>query len=778
MLPEIVVEEVNAMTHTHSFLKILRHSTLAAVLLAGALFSNRAAPVAAISPAMNVPDGFEVETLSSAFEYPTGFSFLPDGRILVAEKAGMLKMYDHGVVLAQPVIDLRAQVNDYVDRGFIDVAVDPDFTKNHYIYLFYTYRPPTMAHDSPDKVMGRIERYILRGNTVSPADATLILDDFESTRENHSVDSIRWSPEGYMFVSFGEGAPSLEVTDLAVRSQSIDNLQGKIIRINRFTGEGIPGNPFYDAKNPHSARSRVWAYGLRNPFRFGVNPVTGIPYIGNVGWATYESIYRALPGENFGWPCVEGVLNRPEYQVKPGCKGINTETVSPAEWDYPHMGGNASVTGGDFNYGTNFPASMYGTFFIADYSLQWIKYGVLGKDGKIVRIVDFATEMGEPVDLKFGPDGYLYYLSIYSGGFRRIIYKAGNHAPEVKLTTTVAYGKAPLNVSFSSYGTRDADNDALSYAWDFGDGTKAQGPETKHAYAANGQYLVRLTVTDAKGARRVAETLVTVGDAAPIVSITSPGNYSVYLPGQAVTLTAKATSLSGAAWPEAQTGWRVTLHDGAQVSVITETVGSAASFTMPKATNDGAYVEALYRAQSANGLVSASHVDLYLPPADGYIRSWWLSSGFPFGTLGDDKLPGGEANFVAKPGDPIIQLIHSDSNSHKVNLLSYITPGYKTVAYGFVWVDVPEDRKGLLGMMSDDGIAVWLNGKNVWKNQISRYLPDDTRDIDLPPIELKKGLNALLVKVDQNDGDWGFKVRVLNPDGSIMQDATVKTLNQ
>jgi glucose/arabinose dehydrogenase/PKD repeat protein len=766
------------MTQKHSLWKMLCRPVLAAVLLAGVLFSTCHMPAAARTNVYDVPDGFQVETLANVFEYPTAFSFLPDGRILVAEKSGMLKMMENGVVLAQPVIDLRGQVNDYVDRGFVDVAVDPDFTLNHYIYLFYTYRPPTMAHDSPDKVMGRIERYILRGNVVSPADATLILDDFESTRENHSVDSIRWSPEGYMFVSFGEGAPSLEVTDLALRSQSLDNLQGKIIRINRFTGEGISSNPFYDPKNPHSARSRVWAYGMRNPFRFAVNPTTGIPYVGNVGWATYESVFRALPGQNFGWPCVEGVLNRPEYQVKPGCEGINLDTVTPAEWDYPHMGGNASVTGGDFNYGTNFPASMYGTFFIADYSLQWIKYGVLGKDGKIVRIVDFATGMGEPVDLKFGPDGYLYYLSIYSGGFRRIIYTPGNHAPEVKLTTTSSSGKAPLNVSFSAYGTKDADGDDLTYAWDFGDGTQADGAEAKHVYQTSGQYLARLKVTDAKGAQRTAETLITAGEAAPVVSITAPGDYSVYLPGQTVTLTAKANSLSGAAWPVAQTGWRVTLHDGAQTRVITDTTGTTMTFTMPEATNDGAYVEALFSAHSTSGLVSASHVDLYLPPADGYIRSWWLSKGFNFATLADDAMPGGEANFVAKPGDPNVWLIHSDSASHKVNLLSYVTPGYKTVAYAFVWVDVPEDRNGLLGMMSDDGIAVWLNGKNIWRNQVSRYLPDDTRDIDLPPIELKQGLNALLVKVDQNDGDWGFKVRVLNPDGSVMQDATVKTLSQ
>jgi glucose/arabinose dehydrogenase len=726
-------------------------------------------------PQSTVPDGFEVETIANVFDLPTAFVFLPDGRILVAEKAGMLKMIENGVVRAEPVIDLRGQVNDYVDRGFIDVAVDPNYTRNHYVYLLFTYRPPDMEHNSPKPVKGHLVRYVLDGNTIRPSSAKILLDDFESTLENHSVDSIRWTPQGQMFVSFGDGAVEIATTDVALRALDVDNLAGKIIRIDPETGDGVPGNPFYDAQNPHSARSRVWAYGLRNPFRFAVHPVTGVPYIGNVGDVTYEMLNRALPGQNFAWPCVEGLIDRPDFQVKPPCEDVNVSNAAQADYLYPHMGKNACIIGGDFNFGTNFPAEMYGDYFMADYSLQWMKRAGLGKSGQVVRVDDFATGMGEPVDMKFGPDGYLYFMSIYSGGFRRVLYKNGNHVPRVKLTAIPAAGKGPLHVSFSATGTTDPDGDAMTYLWDFGDGAQAREPETQHTYQADGQYVVRLAVTDAKGGRTVAEKLVTVGDAAPVVRITSPGNYSVHLPGQKVSLAATATDQVGNTLPAAQTNWHITLHEGEQARVIAEASGPQASFEMPQSSVDGAYVQAIFSAQSAGGLVSAAHIDLYLPQADGYIRSWWLSCGFPYGTLDDDKLPGGEANFVAQPGDPNLWLVHSDSGSHKVNLLSYITPGYKTVAYAFVWVEVPEDRKGLLGMMSDDGIAVWLNHKNIWRNKVSRYLPDDTRDIDLPPIELKKGLNTLLVKVDQNDGDWGFKVRVLNPDGSIMQDVTLKT---
>ncbi|MCL4505732.1 MAG: PQQ-dependent sugar dehydrogenase [Chloroflexi bacterium] len=614
-------------------------ATLAVALLLGALL-NPAVSSARPADELKVPDGFAVDTIANVFEWPTAFAFLPDGRMLVSEKGGMLKMIENGIVRAQPVIDLRDHVNDYVDRGFIDERNPIPITKNHYIYLFYTYKPISMPHDSPATVMGHIERYVLDGDVAVPSSKKVILDDFESTRQNHSVDSLRWSPEGYLFVSLGEGAPSIEVTDLAYRALNIDDLHGKLLRINKEDGSGVPTNPFYDPQNPKSARSRVWAYGMRNPFRFAVHPITGIPYVGNVGDVTYEALWRALPGLNFGWPCVEGIINRPDYGSKPQCKGININTVAPAEWNYPHYSKNASLTGGDFNFSNNFPANMYGDLFLADYSVQWIKRAVLDKNGKVVRIVDFASGMGEPVDLKFGPDGALYYLSIYSGGLRRISYTNGNHMPDAKLSATPVAGSAPLTVTFSAAGSSDPDKQALHYTWDFGDGGKAPGLEAAHVYTANGQYIVRLTAIDTANGKRTAEQLITVGDAAPQVSITSPGNGDVYLPGQSVQLAGQAKDMLGNALAGSQAGWRVTLHDGGATRILTETTGLAATFEMPKAANDGAYVEALFSAQSSGGRVGATHIDLYPPSQDGYIRTWWLSHSFPYAKLDDDRLPG------------------------------------------------------------------------------------------------------------------------------------------
>jgi len=126
-------------------------------------------------------------------------------------------------------------------------------------------------------------------------------------------------------------------------------------------------------------------------------------------------------------------------------------------------------------------------------------------------------------------------------------------------------------------------------------------------------------------------------------------------------------------------------------------------------------------------------------------------------------------------------LIHSPTRH--VDFLRYISPAPgvygvladKATVYAFVWIDAPENRTGLLGMNSDDGLAAWLNNKEIWRNKVGRNMPDDLRDIDLPQITLNKGRNALLIKVDSRGGDWRFKARILNPDGSIMRDVQIRT---
>jgi len=642
--------------------------------------------------ALEVPPGFKVEPITSKLELPTTFAFAPDGRIFIAEKAGRVKVWKDGVLYAQPLIDIRDEVNSFVDRGLIGMALDPNFAENGWIYLLYAWDAPGEAKDVDEPRRSRLVRYTVEGDVVRPNSAFVLFDDHWNYTQNHSVGTLKFDNRGLLWVSLGEGSLSAMPDKLSLTALDINNVQGKVLRIDPRNGYGVPGNPFYDPRFPKRARSRVWAYGFRNPFRFALHPETQLPYVGDVGWNTYEMLMIATKGANFGWPCVEGSMDRPEFQNAPECRGINVKTTTPKELSYPHNENNASVTAGDFNIGDNFPSETKGNFFWGDYSTQVINRTVLDERGRFKETIPFGKQMGEPVDIQFGPDGALWYLSIYSGGLRRIVYEAG-----------------PLGA------------------------------------------LTMMTQPPARSR--------------PSVTILAPFDGDTYLAGQTVRLRGEARNATA-------TEWRITRYDGRRATPIANANGLEASFVMPADLRDDGFVEALFTATDAKGNLAATKVNIYPFPSDGYIRAWWLNGGYPYRTLDDDVLPGGEANYIARPGDKTAWAIRSPS--HNINLLNYITPSRKTVAYAFVWIESPEDRKGLLGMNSDDGLAAWLNGKEIWRNKVSRYMPDDLRDIDLPPIELKKGYNALLLKIDTNDGDWQFKARVLNPDGSIMRDVTAK----
>ena len=705
-------------SYTSVLIRRLFAGVLLVTLFAASIMPTRAAPTAPQTETpFNLPAGFvltKVADKADGLDQPTAFAFLPSvagqpQRVLIAEKTGLLKLLEMGasgaVVYGRPVLDLRDEVNQFVDRGLVGLAVDPNFTRNGYIYLLYSYDAPGQAKDIEDSRTGRLVRYTMErtldgaswGTAARRNSATVLLSDFRSDAQNHSVGTVRFAGDGSLFVSLGDGALSAVPSDLSLRAQSLDALEGKLLRLN-VDGSGYAGNPFYDAKHPRSVRSRIWALGFRMPFRFGVQPDTNIPYVGNVGWVSYEALLRASAGANFGWPCTESVVNRPEFQDAPACKGVNIATAKRYEVTYAHAGNNAAITGGAFVVGQNFPAEMRGSYIFGDYALQFLRRAIVNAQGDVTKVEPFAEGIGEPVDIQFGPDGALYVLSIYSKGLQRIGYQPNE----------AAAAPTAMPVAASSNG--------------------------------------------------------------PTSLIATPSDGDMVLPNTAVSLRSTlpvTTSL--------QT-WRVTWVDRGRRQTLLDTTGTTSTFTMPTGLSDTGFVELIYAVQDARGEVRAQQARLYAPASDGYIRSWWLIGGFPYRDLNQDAI--GETTYADPRRDPHAQLVHSAG--WRVNFADYISPASSTMAYALTWIEVPDDRVGLLGMLSDDGIAVWLNGQEIWRNKVSRYVPkpgevDDLRDLDLPPIQLKKGRNLLLVKVDQNSGDWVFKVRVLNADGSIMRDALAKT---
>lgn len=307
-----------------------------------------------------VPAGFNDAVVVSGFDSPVGFTFDANGRMYVWEKGGKVWIVENGVKRPNPLIDISEEVGNWRDFGCLGFTLDPNFLTNGRIYLLYMVdRHYLMKYGTPDynantneyfnATISRVTRYTAIGpdfNTVDYSSRHVLLGETPQTgipclHESHGPGSLVFGSDGTLMVSAGDGASYNNVdvgsdpqtyfaTALAdgiiqpeenvgaLRSQLVNSLNGKLMRIDPETGDGVPGNPFYDASAPRSPRSRVWALGLRNPYRFTRRPGTGstnpaaadpgVFYIGDVGWSNYEEMNICYTGGmNFGWPIFEGV---------------------------------------------------------------------------------------------------------------------------------------------------------------------------------------------------------------------------------------------------------------------------------------------------------------------------------------------------------------------------------------------------------------------------------------------------------------------------------------
>ncbi|PHN00961.1 PQQ-dependent sugar dehydrogenase [Flavilitoribacter nigricans] len=310
-----------------------------------------------------LPPDFHDEVYLNGFDFPTGVTFDDNGRAYVWEKAGRIQMIDTlGKPFPAPLLDISEEVSNWKDHGLMGFCLDHDFLENGYIYLLYAldrhyydhYGTPAYHPDSSvlhQPTIGRVSRF-----TADPATAfTTIIEGSKKvllgeTIGNgipllyayHGLGSLIMATDRTLLISCGDatsnvsadiGGDSLEtpVTPAlaagiitpdqdvgSYRAQYLGSYNGKILRIDPETGDGLPSNPFFDPSAPRSAVSRIWAYGLRNPYRIMVRPETGshyasegnpgVIYAGDVGNGLWEEI-NIIPrgGLNFGWPITEGL---------------------------------------------------------------------------------------------------------------------------------------------------------------------------------------------------------------------------------------------------------------------------------------------------------------------------------------------------------------------------------------------------------------------------------------------------------------------------------------
>jgi glucose/arabinose dehydrogenase len=364
-------------------------------------------PIGAAQGAATLPTGFtDSPPFVSGLTNPTDMEFAPDGRLFVTEDAGRVRIANPDGTLAT-FLDISTKVDSKGERGLLALTFDPDFSTNGYVYLHYTRKATSTAppHNrvvrvtaSGDRAVSGSEQLIFRLGNQSAAEQS----------PQFMGGALDFGTDGKLYVATGDN-------ETPNKAQQLTNLFGKMLRIDK-SGTIPTDNPFYSKASGQNRA--IWALGLRNPFKFAIQPGTGTIFINDVGKNTWEEINRGAAGANYGWPVHEGVAKDPPY-VDPIFRYGHGSTATTG----------CAITGGAFyNPATlQFPQDEYeGDYFFADFCSGWIRrLEQQPPRGGGFTVSGFATGLERPIDLEVSQEGELYYLSRGSTGLVGKIAYAG-----------------------------------------------------------------------------------------------------------------------------------------------------------------------------------------------------------------------------------------------------------------------------------------------------------------------------------------------------------------
>ncbi len=362
--------------------------------------------------AQTLPVGYTATTLSTGIAFPTAMTVAPDGSVYMTQQTGVLKVWQAGTTSTVATFT----VNSSGERGLLGVAVDPAFATNRYVYVYHT--------TSAAPIHNTVRRITVNaaGDAVVAGSEVVLLDlNNLSTATNHNGGAIHFGADGKLYVSVGDNASS-------ANSQSITTLLGKMLRINPDPANVIPtDNPasFPGIAGTTAGNNRaIWAVGLRNPFTFGVHPLSGRIFIDDVGEGTWEEINDGLAGRNYGWPTTEGRFTAASfpnftnplvaYQHSNGANnyppGIGTFT------GFAIVGGAVYAPAPGSK--PNFPISFDGDYFFGDEVSSYIRtFDPAANNGAA-----FATGVGSVVGFGLAADNTLLVLR-GAGGSSGVLFR-------------------------------------------------------------------------------------------------------------------------------------------------------------------------------------------------------------------------------------------------------------------------------------------------------------------------------------------------------------------
>ena len=293
--------------------------------------------------------------IASGINAPTDIENAGDGsgRLFFVQQDGQIRLFRNGALTAQPFLDIRSKTHASGEQGLLGLAFPPGFAQRQKFFVDYT-------DLSGDTV---IAQYSVSANPdQADVSSEIVLLHINQPFPNHNGGRLQFGPDGYLYIGMGDGGSG---GDPLGNGQNLGTLLAKLLRIDVLSAPGTvkipPNNPFV---NQPGARPEIWAYGLRNPWRFSFDPATNDLWIADVGQDRYEEVdfqpASSHGGENYGWNVMEALHC---YSPASGC---NMQGITLPIAEYSHANGTCSITGGFVYRGRTSPG-MRGIYLYADY---------------------------------------------------------------------------------------------------------------------------------------------------------------------------------------------------------------------------------------------------------------------------------------------------------------------------------------------------------------------------------------------------------------------------
>ncbi|RLD30233.1 MAG: hypothetical protein DRI75_00745 [Bacteroidetes bacterium] len=355
-----------------------------------------------------------LNSFGSGFDRPVSIKHAGDDRLFIVEQEGLIQILNaDGTTNATPFLDIQNIVVDIGgigdERGFFGLAFHPDYTTNGFFFVNY-------INNSGNTVVSRFTVSAGNVDIANPNSEQIILT-ITQPFSNHNGGDLAFGSDGFLYIASGDGGSAGDPQD---HGQRLNSLLGKLLRIDVDNGSpyGIPAdNPFFNDGNADTL-DEIWAYGLRNPWKFSFDRQTNDLWIADVGQSNKEEINMALPTEaglNYGWRCYEG---NSEFNTT-GCPGIETLTFPIDEYNHGGSPFRCSITGGYRYRGIDNP-SFSGLYFFADYCSDEIGYAEFSGGNWSLTFASIPNTNGWST---FGEDinGELYIAGLVSGNIFKLV---------------------------------------------------------------------------------------------------------------------------------------------------------------------------------------------------------------------------------------------------------------------------------------------------------------------------------------------------------------------